>query len=207
MTPLCTLLKSGSDVLVQTFTVLVYRPSFLGYGRFQNTDKIVVPNLGFQIAIEISYSFVFRDLRNPFHAVAYIDMLQNFLFPQMQQMEMELQIIFQQDGAPSHFANHVREELNHRFPDRWIGRNGPIPWKQILTCLFLFIAKCYYVLNNISFATPCYNIHVELTTLDCKCKYCKLSRKKAKIDRWIDRGGPTPWPARCPNLNSLHFWL
>ncbi|KAJ4441560.1 hypothetical protein ANN_11416 [Periplaneta americana] len=31
MTPLCTLLKSGSDVLVQTFTVLVYRPSFLGY--------------------------------------------------------------------------------------------------------------------------------------------------------------------------------
>ncbi|KAJ4446428.1 hypothetical protein ANN_13124 [Periplaneta americana] len=30
MTPLCTLLKSGSDVLVQTFTV-VYRPSFLGY--------------------------------------------------------------------------------------------------------------------------------------------------------------------------------
>ncbi|KAJ4449405.1 hypothetical protein ANN_00804 [Periplaneta americana] len=33
MTPLCTLLKSGSDVLVQTFTVLVYRPSFLGYLR------------------------------------------------------------------------------------------------------------------------------------------------------------------------------
>ncbi|KAJ4448326.1 hypothetical protein ANN_10341 [Periplaneta americana] len=33
MTPLCTLLKSGSDVLVQTFTVLVYRPSFLGYVR------------------------------------------------------------------------------------------------------------------------------------------------------------------------------
>ncbi|KAJ4451442.1 hypothetical protein ANN_02904 [Periplaneta americana] len=31
MTPLCTLQKSGSDVLVQTFTVLVYRPSFLGY--------------------------------------------------------------------------------------------------------------------------------------------------------------------------------
>ncbi|KAJ4433842.1 hypothetical protein ANN_16154 [Periplaneta americana] len=31
MTPLCALLKSGSDVLVQTFTVLVYRPSFIGY--------------------------------------------------------------------------------------------------------------------------------------------------------------------------------
>ncbi|KAJ4429210.1 hypothetical protein ANN_26213 [Periplaneta americana] len=33
MTSLCTLLKSGSDVLVQTFTVLVYRPLFLGYVR------------------------------------------------------------------------------------------------------------------------------------------------------------------------------
>ncbi|KAJ4447339.1 hypothetical protein ANN_09343 [Periplaneta americana] len=33
MTPLCTLLKSGSDVLVQTFNVLVYRPWFLGYVR------------------------------------------------------------------------------------------------------------------------------------------------------------------------------
>ncbi|KAJ4430419.1 hypothetical protein ANN_22635 [Periplaneta americana] len=31
MTPLCTLHKSGSDVLVQSFAVLVYRPSFLGY--------------------------------------------------------------------------------------------------------------------------------------------------------------------------------
>ncbi|KAJ4447694.1 hypothetical protein ANN_09702 [Periplaneta americana] len=29
MTLLCTLLKSGSDVLIQTFAVLVYRPSFL----------------------------------------------------------------------------------------------------------------------------------------------------------------------------------
>ncbi|KAJ4431101.1 hypothetical protein ANN_19696 [Periplaneta americana] len=33
MIPLCTLLKSGSDVLIQTFTVLVYTPSFLGYIR------------------------------------------------------------------------------------------------------------------------------------------------------------------------------
>ncbi|KAJ4431171.1 hypothetical protein ANN_19768 [Periplaneta americana] len=44
MTPLCTLLKSGSDVLVQTFTVLVYRPSFLDYHAhcsifdFENTQ-------------------------------------------------------------------------------------------------------------------------------------------------------------------------
>ncbi|KAJ4427066.1 hypothetical protein ANN_26865 [Periplaneta americana] len=83
----------------------------------------------------ISDNPVFRDLRIPLHAVtvyyivdcdavAYIDMQQNFLFPEMKKMEMELQIIFQQGGTPSHFVNHVREELNHRFPDRWNGRNS-----------------------------------------------------------------------------------
>ncbi|KAJ4445990.1 hypothetical protein ANN_12676 [Periplaneta americana] len=40
MTPLCTLLKSGSYVLVQTFTVLVYRPSFIGYQYFTVTNSV-----------------------------------------------------------------------------------------------------------------------------------------------------------------------
>jgi hypothetical protein len=26
-------------------------------------------------------------------------------------------------------------------------------------------------------------------------------------DRWIDRGGPTAWPPRSPDLNPLHFYL
>jgi hypothetical protein len=34
----------------------------------------------------------------------------------------------QQDGAPPHFAIIVREWLDHHFPDRWIGRGGPILW-------------------------------------------------------------------------------
>ena len=35
---------------------------------------------------------------------------------------------FQQDGAPPHFALTVRALLDHTFPDRWIGRSGPLPW-------------------------------------------------------------------------------
>lgn len=37
-------------------------------------------------------------------------------------------IVFQQDGAPAHFSRRVREILNTRFPDRWMGRSGPITW-------------------------------------------------------------------------------
>ncbi|XP_070528277.1 uncharacterized protein [Cardiocondyla obscurior] len=37
-------------------------------------------------------------------------------------------IIFQHDGAPAHSCRAVREELNLRFPEKWIGRGGPIAW-------------------------------------------------------------------------------
>ena len=35
---------------------------------------------------------------------------------------------FQQDGAPPHYALPVRNFLNQRFNDHWIGRGGPISW-------------------------------------------------------------------------------
>ena len=37
-------------------------------------------------------------------------------------------IIFQQDGAPPYWGLHVCELLNETFSNRWIGRDGPIPW-------------------------------------------------------------------------------
>lgn len=40
----------------------------------------------------------------------------------------EEQLYFQQDGAPPHYVLPVREWLNDVFPNRWIGRRGPIEW-------------------------------------------------------------------------------
>lgn len=37
-------------------------------------------------------------------------------------------VIFQQDGAPAHHALLVRTYLDLVFPNRWIGRNGPVAW-------------------------------------------------------------------------------
>ena len=34
----------------------------------------------------------------------------------------------QQDGAPPHYARIVRDFLNERFNNRWIGRGGPVAW-------------------------------------------------------------------------------
>ena len=35
---------------------------------------------------------------------------------------------FQQDGAPAHYGRIVRDWLDTTFPNRWIGRRGPIEW-------------------------------------------------------------------------------
>lgn len=61
----------------------------------------------------------------------YLEFLQNEL-PNLLEgvpiMESEREIIFQNDGCPAHYRVTVREHLDNCFPDKWIGRAGPIPW-------------------------------------------------------------------------------
>jgi hypothetical protein len=56
----------------------------------------------------------------------YLDMRELFAVPQMAHIQPN--VFFQQDGAPPHCGLTVRESLNQTFPNRWIGRDGPIPW-------------------------------------------------------------------------------
>ena len=35
---------------------------------------------------------------------------------------------FQHGGAPPHYTRHVRDYLNESFPNRWLGRGGPVAW-------------------------------------------------------------------------------
>ena len=51
-------------------------------------------------------------------------MLQLFLVPPLQQDGVIETVVFQQDGAPPHFANVVNDFLNETFPGRWIGRGS-----------------------------------------------------------------------------------
>jgi len=38
------------------------------------------------------------------------------------------QMYFQHDGAPPHYTRHVRDYLDESFPNRWLGRGGPVAW-------------------------------------------------------------------------------
>jgi len=53
----------------------------------------------------------------------YLDMLENWLIPQLEDEEIQ-GYIYQQDGAPPHWHKEVREYLNERLPGRWVGRTA-----------------------------------------------------------------------------------
>lgn len=62
----------------------------------------------------------------------YLELLENTIYPALVQIleneEDHHTIIFQQDGAPPHFAQPVRQFLDESFPQSWIGRRGHIEW-------------------------------------------------------------------------------
>ena len=59
-------------------------------------------------------------------AKIYLDLLTEYVSPQLEQYQPL--VIFRQDGAPSHCGLAFRHFLKDTFPERWIGRDGPIPW-------------------------------------------------------------------------------
>lgn len=64
----------------------------------------------------------------------YLDLLENTIDPALTDIiennpgYVEADLIFQQDGAPPHYSQNVRNYLNNTFPRRWIGRRGAIEW-------------------------------------------------------------------------------
>lgn len=60
----------------------------------------------------------------------YLQFLENELPPLLEDVPLatRMRIFFQHDGAPAHFSRLVTQYLNVTFPERWIGRNGPVSW-------------------------------------------------------------------------------
>ncbi|GBN11579.1 hypothetical protein AVEN_178254-1 [Araneus ventricosus] len=82
----------------------------------------------------------------------YLDMLEIFAFPQIE--DLQPNIIFQRNGAPPHWSLEVRKVLNEKFPRRWIGRGGPIPWpprSPDITPLDFFV---WIYMKNIVYQSP-----------------------------------------------------
>lgn len=57
---------------------------------------------------------------------SYLNMLNNFIIPQVNQIDVNMNLIYQHDGAPGHFDRRVRQRLRERFGDRFVGRGASI---------------------------------------------------------------------------------
>ena len=58
--------------------------------------------------------------------IVYLDMIESWLMPQLEADYGNDNFIFQQDGAPPHFHHDVRDFLNMRLRNRWVGRGGGV---------------------------------------------------------------------------------
>lgn len=62
-------------------------------------------------------------------SASYLEMLKTKFYPALKTYGIQKNIIFMQDGAPPHWGKMVRDWLNQKFPNRWIGRGSPnMPW-------------------------------------------------------------------------------
>ena len=61
---------------------------------------------------------------------SFLEMLEDDLPELLEDVDLATRrrMWLQLDGAPPHFAHIVRNYLDIRFPNRWIGRGGPIAW-------------------------------------------------------------------------------
>lgn len=70
------------------------------------------------------------ELPSRLNADVYLNFLQNELPNLLSDIPSNVRerMWLQHDGATCHFARSVREHLDASYPERWIGRGGPIPW-------------------------------------------------------------------------------
>ena len=80
-------------------------------------------------------------------------MLINYAFPHCASLRRDY--IFHQNGAPTHYSNRIRNNLNLKRPGNWIGRGGPVKWPQRSPDL---IPRHFFLWGNIKLKI--YSTHV-----------------------------------------------
>ena len=86
----------------------------------------------------------------------YITFLRDMLPTLLDSVPLEiLQVMWlQHDGAPAHFDRNVRTHLNVTYPNRWIGRGGPVPWPARLPDLTPLDYFLWGSIKALVYATP-----------------------------------------------------
>lgn len=102
----------------------------------ENPHAIIQTKNQHKFLINIWMGIIGNHLIGPFiidgrlNGVNYLQFLQEELNNLLEEVPLQIRnnMWFMHDGAPPHFSVIVREYLDNRFPNQWIGRGGPFPW-------------------------------------------------------------------------------
>jgi len=101
-----------------------------------NPHNVWENNSQTQFKVNVWCGIVNKILLGPYkidhlNGVTYLNFLENDfeeMFDDNIPLSISNKIYFMQDGAPAHYSLTVRDYLDERFPEKWIGRRGSIAW-------------------------------------------------------------------------------
>ena len=86
----------------------------------------------------------------------YIIFIRDILPEMLENVSLQVRkrLWFQRDWAPAHFALDVREYLYNVFPNRWIGRDGPVEWPPSSPVLIPMDFFIWWEMKCLVYETP-----------------------------------------------------
>uniref|UniRef100_A0A0K8TRS1 Putative transposase-like protein n=1 Tax=Tabanus bromius TaxID=304241 RepID=A0A0K8TRS1_TABBR len=124
-------------------------------------------------------------LPTPLNSRNYLQFLQTEVSEYLDNISLERlrTLVYQHDGAPAHSGAVVRTWLNDNFSDRWIGRNGPIPWPPMspdLTILDFFV---WGAMKELVYSTPVRSLDDLNARIDAVAETIKRKLSQVNIPR------------------------
>jgi hypothetical protein len=115
------------------YLYFIKNKDFLYFFIFIFKIKIFFILYKIKIKIFVTLFFILKKNKNKVThltvtALSYLEKLRREIVPSITRKMDSTDIFYMQDGAPPHYAQSVRQFLDETFPNRWIGRRGPIEW-------------------------------------------------------------------------------
>ena len=132
-------------------------------------------------------------------AGSYLDMLENFFYPQLESDGILSTCYFQQDGAPPHYATIVRDSLNAVFFNRWIGRKGPFNWAARSPDLTVLDFWLWGYVKSVVYTAPPRDIEDLKARISSAIVSIKKRTLKSVFQAWEER------LQYCTDVDGKHF--
>lgn len=138
--------RCGEDILFPQRILFTDESCFTREGLFnshnnhvwadENPHALFIRNNQYRFSVSVWGGIVGDNLLGPYflpprlNAELYLEFLDQTLPELLEEVPLAIRqtMRFQHDGAPAHSSVGIRNHLNTLFPDRWIGRGGPVLW-------------------------------------------------------------------------------